>query len=68
VSSSEKLFIEGDLNCHVGTATRGFERVHEHFGYGEQNQEGEKILNFAVTYNLIVANIFFKKISFNYFQ
>jgi hypothetical protein len=61
VSSSEKLFIEGDLNGHVGTVREGFERVHGGFGYGEQNQEGEDILNFAIAYDLIVANTFFRK-------
>jgi hypothetical protein len=39
VPSSEKLFIEVDLNGHVDIVRRGFERVHEGFGYGEQNQE-----------------------------
>ena len=39
----------------------GFERVHGGFGYGEQNQEGEDILNFAIAYNLMVANTFFRK-------
>jgi hypothetical protein len=29
VSSSEKLFIEENLNDHVGTAREGFENVHE---------------------------------------
>jgi hypothetical protein len=69
VSSSEKLFIGGDLNGHVGTVRGGFERVHKGFGYGEQNQEGEDILNFAIAYDLMIANIFFrkKKITFNYF-
>jgi hypothetical protein len=61
VSSSEKLFIRGDLNGHVGTARGGFERVHEGFEYGEQNQEGEEILNFSIAYDLIVANTFFRK-------
>ena len=28
VSSSEKLFIGGDLNGHVGTSSAGFEAVH----------------------------------------
>jgi hypothetical protein len=71
VPSSEKLFIGEDLNGHVGTARKEFERVHEGFGYDEQNQEEKKILNFIVAYGLIVANTFFrkkKKISFNYFQ
>jgi hypothetical protein len=70
VPSSEKLFIEEDLNGRVGIARRGFERVHGDFGYEKQNQEGEEILNFTVAYDLIVANTFFrkKKIPFNYFQ
>jgi hypothetical protein len=61
VPSSEKLFIGEDLNGHVGTAREGFERVHEGFEYGEQNQKGEGILNFAIAYDLMVANIFFRK-------
>jgi hypothetical protein len=40
--SSEKLFIEGDLNGHISTTRGGFERVHGGFGYGKQNQEREK--------------------------
>jgi hypothetical protein len=61
VSSSEKFFIGGDLNSHVGTVRGGFQRVHESFGYGEQNQEGEEILKFAIAYDLMVANTFFRK-------
>jgi hypothetical protein len=61
VLSSEKLFIGGDLNGHVGTVRGGFERVHGGFGYVEQNQEGEDILNFAIAYDLMVANTFFRK-------
>jgi hypothetical protein len=61
VPSSEKLFIGGDLNGHVGTGRGEFERVHEGFGYGEQNQEGEDILNFTIAYDLMVANTFFRK-------
>jgi hypothetical protein len=61
VSNSEKLFIGGDFNDHVGTAKGGFEMVHGGFEYDEQNPEGEKILNFAITYDLIVANTFFRK-------
>jgi hypothetical protein len=31
------------------------------FRYDEQNQEGEDILNFAIAYDLMVANTFFRK-------
>jgi uncharacterized protein YjhX (UPF0386 family) len=61
VSNSEKLFIGGDFNGHIGTAREGFERVHRGFGYGEQKQEGEEILNFAIAYDLMVANTLRKK-------
>ncbi|KAG2574523.1 hypothetical protein PVAP13_7KG336600 [Panicum virgatum] len=43
VSTSEKLFIGGDLNGHVGATNVGFERVHGGFGYGSRSQEGEDV-------------------------
>jgi hypothetical protein len=61
VPISEKLFIGGDLNGHVGSTRVGFEGVHGGFGYGSRNQEGEGILNFALAYDLIVANTLFRK-------
>jgi hypothetical protein len=39
VPISEKLFIGGDLNGHVGSSRVGFEWVHRGFGYGSRNQE-----------------------------
>jgi hypothetical protein len=35
VSISEKLFIEGDLNKHVGSTKIDFDGVHGGFGYEE---------------------------------
>jgi hypothetical protein len=61
VPISEKLFIGGDLNEHVGSTRVGFEGAHGGFGYGSRNQEGEDILNFALAYDLIVANTLFRK-------
>ena len=61
VPSSEKLFIGGDLNGHVGTTSAGFEAVHGGFGYGSRNQEGEEVLDFAVAFDLMIANTFFRK-------
>jgi hypothetical protein len=58
---SEKLFIGGDLNGHLGCTRVGFEGVHRGFGYGSRNQEGESILNFALAYDLIIANTLFRK-------
>jgi hypothetical protein len=60
VPISEKLFIGGDLNGYVGSTRVGFEGVHGGFGYESRNQ-GEGILNFALAYDLIVANTLFRK-------
>jgi hypothetical protein len=57
---SEKLFIGGDLNGHVGSRV-GFDGVHGGFGYGSRNQEGEGILNFVLAYDLFVVNTLFRK-------
>ena len=48
VPSSEKLFIGGDFNGHVGTSCAGFEAVHGGFGYDSRNQEGDEVLDFAI--------------------
>jgi exonuclease III len=61
VPISDKLFIGGDLNGHVGSTRVGFDGVHGGFGYGSRNQEGEGILNFDLAYDLFVANTLFRK-------
>jgi hypothetical protein len=61
VPISEKLFIGGDLNGHVGSTRVGFDGVHGGFWYESRNQEGEGILNFALAYDLIVVNALFRK-------
>jgi hypothetical protein len=61
VPISEKLFIGGDLNGHVGSTRVDFDGVHGGFGYGSRNQEAEGILNFALTYDLFVMNTLFRK-------
>ena len=61
IPSSEKLFIGGDLNGHVGASSTGFEAAHGGFGYGRRNQEGEDVLDFATTFDMMVANTFFQK-------
>jgi hypothetical protein len=61
VTSNEKFFIGGDLNDHIGTSRRRFERVYRGFGYDYQNQEGKEILNFIIAYDVMVVNTFFRK-------
>ena len=61
VPNSEILIPIGDWNGHVGRVTGGFEAVHGGFGYGNRNIEGDHLLEFADTNNLIVGNTQFKK-------
>jgi hypothetical protein len=61
VPISKKLFIGGDLNGYVGSIRVGFDGVHGGFRYASRNQEGEGILNFALAYDLIVANSLFRR-------
>jgi hypothetical protein len=61
VPISEKLFIRGKLNRHVGSTRVGFDAVHGGFGYGSRNQEEYGILNFALAYDLFVTNTLFRK-------
>jgi len=61
VPRSEKLFIGGDFNGHIGAETAGYDGVHGGFGFGERNAGGVSVLDFAVAFDLLVANSFFKK-------
>ena len=54
-------FFIGDLNGHVGTTNTGFETAHGGFGFGSRNPEGEEVLDFAVAFDLMLANTFFQK-------
>jgi hypothetical protein len=59
MSISEKLFIGGDLNGHVGSTRIGFDGVHGVAGMGVGTKKGGAILNFAFAYDLIVVNTLF---------
>ena len=56
ISASEIFFVCGDFNGHVGKNEDGYEGVHGGRGFGRANLEGERILEFAVTHNLVVSN------------
>ncbi|KAM1556818.1 hypothetical protein ACFX10_040308 [Malus domestica] len=61
IAQTEKLFIGGDLNGHVGRETGNYGGFHGGHGFGERNEDGEAILDFAIAYDLFLANTFFKK-------
>ncbi|XP_021858714.1 uncharacterized protein [Spinacia oleracea] len=61
VPRSEKLIIGGDLNGHVGSSCDGFESIQGDFGYGDRNEAGNAILDFALAYDLGKMNTWFEK-------
>nr|GEY09376.1 hypothetical protein [Tanacetum cinerariifolium] len=59
--TNQRLIIGGDLNGHIDAATDGYAEVHGGFGFGDRNEEGSTVLEFATAHDLVVANFFFKK-------
>ena len=50
-----------DLNGHIGKDNREYERVHGGQGFEEKNELGDTILNFALAFDIVIANTCFKK-------
>jgi len=61
IPHGEMVFIGGNLNSHVGRDVDGYIGVHGAHIYGNRNEEGKDILEFAVAYDLMVTNTFFRK-------
>jgi len=47
IPKDERILLAGDLNGHVGSTSSGYEGMHGGFGFGERNEEGERILEAA---------------------
>ena len=56
----DTIVVARDLNGHVGATKDGY-RCHGGFGYGTRNQDGERILEYADSHNLVIANTRFPK-------
>ncbi|CAH1286801.1 unnamed protein product [Chrysodeixis includens] len=61
IPQDENIHLGADLNGHVGEKDEKFERWHGSFGYGNQNQDGKRILEFSASCDLAIINTFFKK-------
>ena len=53
--------IMGDWNAKVGTDREGWETVMGRFGYGERNERGERLLDFALQHNMYICNTKFQQ-------
>ncbi|KAK6757114.1 hypothetical protein RB195_015125 [Necator americanus] len=61
LKSEEVLLIGGDFNGHIGSRKDGFESCHGGYGYGARNDDGLRILEYAVASDLIIANTQYRK-------
>jgi len=55
----EITMIIGDCNAKVGRAAEGHSI--EAYGLGERNSRGDRLVEFSVENNLLIANNFFKQ-------
>ena len=61
IPGGEMIIVNGDSNGHEGKHRNAYERVHVGYEFGDLNEAEMSILDFAVAFDLIVANTFFKK-------
>lgn len=61
ILSAERLFIGGDFNGDIGSTTDGYDEVHGGFDLGDRNGGGTSLLDFAKTFELVIANSSFPK-------
>ncbi|XP_009776831.1 uncharacterized protein [Nicotiana sylvestris] len=58
---TEKLFIGGDFNGHIGSSAGGYGEVHGGFGFSDRNGGGTSLLDFARAFELVIVNSMFPK-------
>lgn len=61
IPDRDMFFLGADLNGHVGRLANGYEGVHGGHGFGERNNEGLRILDFADAHGLVLSNTCYKK-------
>ncbi|XP_019257812.1 PREDICTED: craniofacial development protein 2-like [Nicotiana attenuata] len=61
IPHTEKLFIGGDLNGHIGASSRCYDDVHGGYGFRDRNEGGNLLLEFSRAFDLVIANSSFPK-------
>nr|XP_016476246.1 PREDICTED: uncharacterized protein LOC107797838 [Nicotiana tabacum] len=59
IPHNEKLFIGRNFNGHIGEMSRGYDDVHGRFSF--RNEGGTSLLDFAIAFYLVAANLCFQK-------
>ncbi|XP_037772666.1 uncharacterized protein LOC119568277 [Penaeus monodon] len=61
VAEDERSVIGGDLNGHVGRGSDVISRVHGGMCYGEGNEDGERVIDFVISNDMVISNTIFTK-------
>jgi hypothetical protein len=62
IPNEERIFFAADLNGHIERRNTGItERIRGIWGVGEGNEEGDRVIDFALATDLAILNTFFKK-------
>ncbi|XP_070028652.1 uncharacterized protein [Nicotiana sylvestris] len=61
IPHTEKLFIGKDFNGHIGASSRCYDDVHGGYDFGDKNERGNLLLDFARAFDLVIANLSFPK-------
>ncbi|XP_060182275.1 uncharacterized protein LOC132611936 [Lycium barbarum] len=58
---TKKFLIGGYFNGHIGSSSNRYDDVHGGFGFGDRNEGGVSLLDFANAFELVIANSSFQK-------
>nr|XP_016453341.1 PREDICTED: uncharacterized protein LOC107777724 [Nicotiana tabacum] len=61
IPSTEKLFVGGNFNGHIGSSDGGYGEVHGGFDFGVRNGDGTSLLDFVRAFELVIVNSIFSK-------
>ncbi|XP_063590444.1 craniofacial development protein 2-like [Penaeus indicus] len=56
VVESERCMVGGDMNGHIGSGYDAISRIHGGNVYGDGNEDGEKISDFALSLDTVIGN------------
>lgn len=59
--ADNKVIVMGDFNAKIGHPKKEENIIMGNYGYGERNERGEELIDYALEYNLSIMNTFFKK-------
>jgi len=61
VDESERCIIGGDMNGHVGSGNDAISRIHGGNAYGNGDEDGEKVIDLALSFDMVIGNTLFRK-------